>query len=60
MKASELIKKLQETIAEYGDKDIMICQSDNCGGEVWATNVSVTTQTGNKEGYNTIIIEEVI
>lgn len=59
MKASELINKLQEQIEKYGDKDIMICQSDNCGGEVWATNVSVTTLNNSNVGHNLIVIEEV-
>lgn len=59
MKATELIKMLQAKVQEYGDQEVMISQSDNCGGEVWTTDISVTTYSDKKDGTNVIIIEEV-
>lgn len=61
MKASELIKLIQEKIEKHGDKEIMISQFiDDNGGEVWTTNISVTTLNNSTAGHNLIVIEEVV
>lgn len=57
MKATDVIKLIQEKVNKYGDLDILISQSDNFGGEVATADIFVYAMVNNPFG-NYIVIEE--